>query len=58
VPSKYRLFQVADAICTLELVKAKLSDTGKLTHSEERFFGGEKFLRKVYLKPVERKEWR
>jgi len=58
VPSRYRLLQVADTICTLELVKTKLEKFGTLTHSEERFFGGEKFLRKVYLKPIERKEWR
>jgi len=58
VPSRYRLFQVADAICTLELAKAKLADKGSLSNSEERFFGGVKFFRKAYIKPIERKEWR
>ena len=37
-PARYRLFQAADMICTLELVLAKLSGGGRLTTSEERFF--------------------
>ena len=57
-PSKYRLFQVADVICTLELVKAKLTANGSVSESEERFFGGIKNLKKNYLKPLSRKEYR
>ena len=57
-PSKYRLFQVADVICTLELVKAKLTANGSISESEERFFGGIKNLKKNYLKPLHRKEYR
>lgn len=56
-PGKYRLFQVADAACTLELVAAKLQDTGAITGSEDRFFGGIKNLKKNYLKPLFRKRW-
>lgn len=56
-PGKYRLFQVADAACTLELVAAKLNDTGVITGSEDRFFGGVKNLKKNYLKPLFRKQW-
>ena len=56
-PSKYRLFQVADVICTLELVKAKLMDNGLISESEDRFFGGIKNLKKNYLKPLSRKEY-
>ena len=55
VPSRYRLFQVADVACTLELVKAKLLETGSLTESEDRFFGGIRNLKKNYLKPLARK---
>lgn len=56
-PSKYRLFQAADVICTLELVKAKLLATGTVSESEDRFFGGIKNLKKNYLKPLSRKEY-
>lgn len=57
-PSRYRLFQVADVACTLELVAAKLNDTGTISPSEDRFFGGIKNLKKNYLKPLSRKLWR
>ena len=56
-PSRYRLFQAADVICTLELVKAKLSNNGKMTDSEDRFFGGVKNFKKNYLKLLSRKEY-
>lgn len=56
-PARYRLFQVADVACTLELVAARLSDTGTITGSEDRFFGGIKNLKKNYLKPLSRKLW-
>ena len=57
-PSRYRLFQVADVICTLELVKAKLLANGSLSESEDKFFGGIKNFKKNYLKPLSRKEYR
>ena len=57
-PSRYRLFQVADLACTLELVRAKLEDAGIISKSENAFFGGIKMLRKGYLKPLARKEYR
>ena len=56
-PEHYRLFQVADLACTLELTKMKLEDTGKISESENAFFGGEKMLRKSYLKPLARKAY-
>lgn len=37
IPNEYRLFQVADLICTLELLKTKMGH-GKLSNSEERIF--------------------
>ena len=57
-PVKYRLFQAADVICTLELVKTKLLVNGSVSESEDRFFGGIKNLKKNYLKPLSRKEYR
>ena len=55
--TRYRLFQAADVISMLELVKAKLSEIGSMTESENRFFGGAKNFRKNYLKPLSRKEY-
>ena len=57
-PAKYRLFQAADVICTLALVKTKLLVNGSVSESEDRFFGGIKNLKKNYLKPLSRKEYR
>ena len=57
-PAKYSLFQAADVICTLELVKTKLLVNGSVSESEDRFFGGIKNLKKNYLKPLSRKEYR
>ena len=54
-PSKYRLFQVADIVCTLELARAKLSEPEGLSESEHVFFGGEKKFKKNYLKLLDRK---
>ena len=54
-PSKYRLFQVADIVCTLELAREKLSDDSGLSESETVFFGGIKNLKKNYLKIPDRK---
>lgn len=57
-PAKYRLFQAADVICTLELVRAKLETPEGLSESERIFFGGEKNLKKNYLKLLDRKIFR
>jgi len=54
-PSKYRLFQVADIACTLELARTKLDDPNGLSPSENAFFGGQKRFRKNYLKLLDRK---
>ena len=51
-PERYKLFQLADLACTLELTLAKLGDTGSLSPSEYAFFGGEKGFRKNFLKPL------
>ena len=51
LPSKYRLFQVADLICTLELLHLKL-DNHSLSKSEKIFFGNERNLKKNYLKQI------
>ena len=51
IPSDYRLFQVADLICTIKLIELKL-ETHALSKSEMLFFGDERTLKKNYLKPL------
>ena len=54
-PSKYRLFQAADMIATLELLRAKLQADGHITTSEKGFFESIQKLNRAYLKPLSRK---
>lgn len=56
VPSGYKLFQVADLICTMCLVQRKL-EANQLSKSELTFFGNIRDLKKNYLKPLSKKEW-
>ena len=53
-PINYKLFQVADLICTLELLAAK-ADANALSHSEQEFFGSPRDLKKNYIKPLLKK---
>ncbi len=57
LPTDYRLFQVADLVCTLELVKLKYQQH-ILSRSEEMFFGSMKDMKKNYLKHLEKKAYR
>lgn len=54
-PSDYRLFQVADMICTFELLKLKI-ENNSFSKSERIFFGSLNDLKRNYLKIVKRKE--
>jgi hypothetical protein len=56
VPSEYRLFQVADLICTLELLRAK-ADDARLSKSDLFFFGSRRALRKDYLNKIGSKQF-
>ena len=56
MPSEYKLFQAADLLCTLELVRLKL-ENHSFSRSEMQFFGNIRDLKKNYLKPLSRKEW-
>lgn len=53
-PSEYRLFQVADLVCTLKLVELKL-EAHTLSRSEKVFFENERTLNKNYLKVIHAK---
>ena len=56
LPSQYKLFQVADLLCTLQLIKLK-SEMKMLSKSEKLFFGSYRDLKKNYLKNIEKKEY-
>lgn len=54
LPCDYKLFQVADLVCTLELMKIK-SQTNELTRSEQLIFHSKRNLKEDFLKPLTRK---
>lgn len=54
IPSNYRLFQVADLICTLKLTELKMG-MNLLSKSEKYFFKDERTFKKNYIKPLEKK---
>ena len=57
MPTDYRLFQVADLFCTLELICLK-DDHRIMSKSEEAFFGSMRDMRKNYLKPMHKKRYK
>ena len=55
-PENYKLFQLADLVCTIKLTQLKIAKGVSLTDDEFRFFGGpRKFMRNIY-KQFARKE--
>lgn len=50
-PVDYKLFQVADLICTTELLEEK----DAFTRSELDFFSSKRDFRKNFLKPIRKK---
>ena len=55
-PYRYKLFQVADLICTLRLLELKLETEGRLSPSEYSFFGGVKPFKRNVLRRIKAKE--
>ena len=55
MPKDYRLFQVADLICTMKLTQLKIQEN-LYTSSELAFFGNTRDLKKNYLKPLAARE--
>ena len=53
-PERYRLFQVADLICTVELTRLKLDVGLSFTRSEDVFFSGVRTFKKTILRPISR----
>jgi len=56
-PSDYRLFQAADMICALEILRMKQADK-TLTGSESSFFYKPQELKKNYLTPLSKKRFK
>ncbi len=54
LPRNYKLFQAADLICTLELLRLK-SQAGSLTRSETLIFHSKRALKKDFLKALSKK---
>ena len=54
-PANYKLFQVADLVCTIELLKEK-ADANSLTKSEREFFGSVRDFKKGYAKLLSKKK--
>ena len=55
-PYRYKLFQVADLVCTLTLIERKLEAGLPMTRSEMRFFGGPRDFKRNILKKIKPKE--
>ncbi len=55
VPTNYKMFQVADLVCSAKVMELKANEC-RLSRSELRFFGSERDLRKNLIKPVNAKE--
>lgn len=53
-PYDYKLFQVADFICTLSLINHKIECGQGLTKSEQLFFGSKRNLKMNYLKHIKK----
>ena len=55
-PQNYKLFQVADLICTVSLIEQRLINCERMTDSEYAFFGGPRMFKRNILKYIKRKE--
>jgi hypothetical protein len=56
-PAKYKLFQAADMLCTIELLSLKV-ERKALSKSELTFFSSARNLLKTYLKTIHKKRYR
>jgi len=56
-PTDYKLFQVADMLCTLELLALK-AERKLLSKSELSFFTSERNLKKSYLRAIQKKRYK
>ena len=54
-PREYRLLQVADFFCSIDLIKIK-RDEGRLSKSEENFFYKPNELKKTFINGIKKKQ--
>ena len=57
-PSDYRLFQVADLICTLELLNKKMEEGEQLSKSEQYIFHSKRDFKKDFMKKIVEKKFK
>ena len=55
-PANYRLFQLADLVCTLHLIERRIQEGDMMTLSEVRLFGGPRDFKRNILKKIKVKE--
>jgi len=55
-PRHYKLFQIADLVCTVKLIEQKLAAGIAMTESEQRFFGGPRMFKRETLRRIKAKE--
>jgi len=55
-PAKYRLFQAADMICTLELIRLRIEDAHGLNKAEKAFFGNARLFKRNVIGQIASKE--
>ena len=55
-PENYKLFQLADLICTLHLIELKIVNGERMTASEFRFFGSSRNFERNVLRKIKSKE--
>ena len=54
-PEKYRMFQVADLLCTFRLIEERINHGLGLTLSEMKFFGGPRDFKRNFIKKMQAK---
>lgn len=55
-PERYKIFQLADLICTIRLIEAKLAVGEPMTVDETRFFRGPRIFKHDILRGIKRHE--
>ena len=55
--TKYRLFQAADFICTLELMRMRIAEGKGLNKSELAFFGNARLFKRNVLAQLSGKDF-
>jgi len=55
-PENYKLFQLADLVCSVKLVEAKLATGERMTVDENRFFRGPRVFKHDILRCIKRRE--